>query len=80
MHQSCSDIDPAFHPTRKFINHLVGTLSEGNDVQDIIDAFLELATAQSIDTPEEAQVSTCAEGGIKSQILRHQAVNFLDLI
>ena len=80
VHQPGGDVHPALHPTREFVHRLVGAVGQGHHSQHIVDAFLELATAQPVDTPEEVQVGPRAEGGIERQVLRHQTVDLLDLV
>src|SRR4030042_2923810 len=77
--QTGGDIHPALHPARKFINHSISPLGEGNDAQYILDTFLKFASAQPIDPPKEVQVGTCAESGVECQVLWYQTVDLLDL-
>jgi hypothetical protein len=73
------DVQASFHPAGVGVGPLLGSVAQLDQVEDLVDARVELAAGQPLEPTEEAQVLAGRQVGVDRQVLGDQPDDRLGL-
>ncbi|MBI5489044.1 MAG: hypothetical protein HY905_17045, partial [Deltaproteobacteria bacterium] len=67
------EVEAAHHAAGEGAGGVGGALAQADDVEDGIDALVQLTPVEAVDAAEEGEVVAGAEGGVEGQLLGDEA-------